>query len=221
MIADENELKDASLKDAKKKGLLKSIEGYKKGISSIEDKKKVIKDHKEIDTLLSDGKYIQLLNENKKEIEKLIEKRKNQEKIELIKKKIEKFKNDYYDETNKKWNKKCIDKVEFKSLIDGISNTIFNTYSTKFNEYFGKNMKEYMNNFNCIVPYSINVSNNIFESILGKDDNYKIYKKFNDIYYEIYSYKAPDVPRAQISLSVLPSASVILLTIYVIMILVE
>ena len=196
LIERENELSDRSLTDTKIKNLKKNIAEFKKGIESLESKIRIIPDYKRILSQLADERYIKLIIENEKEFEDLKAKKEIQEKLKVIKEKIEEFKSENYDETTNKWDKKCINKIELKNLIDSLSHTIFSKYSARFNEYFGKNMKEYMNDFNCIVPYNINESYNIFEPKLGKANNYTIYKKFNDMYYEIYSYKVPDVIEA-------------------------
>ena len=195
-LAAEREKKSLELEKGKEKEiktLVKKIEGCEKGILYQTIEKNKYPNHIKIDELLSDETFMDLLIKNMGQIKILIAGGDVLKKNELIKRDIERFITNHY--SNGKWNKKCVDGLELKNLLNSLlTNSYKDIYYVKFNEILETYIKEYMDTLKCIVPYNINGSNNIFEHMVEKDKDYKIYRQFNDKYYEIFSYKAPAAP---------------------------
>jgi hypothetical protein len=84
-----------------------------------------------------------------------------------------------------KWYNKCIDIIELKSILGSVGKYSYNEYVKKLNLYFKREIKKYDDDIKCIVPLT-NIPNNIFEHI--KDNNFKIYRMLDDVYYELYEY---------------------------------
>ena len=150
------------LSDVIKEDLTKQILDIE---SKIEEIKKRIKSPYNLELLTP---------ENKKNAELLLSNKSNIDK-----------KSEIAIQINKLLRKDCVEKIEIESLLNSIPDYSYKKYTKELNEYFEKTNDAYDNDIKCIVPFKNN-PNNIFELI--KDNNFKIYRMFNKVYYELYEH---------------------------------
>jgi len=165
---------------------------YKKLLNII-GKKYRIAEHGSIDELLkTDPNIMGILDKHRKEITFVSNLGKALDRLILDKQKIDKFKRKHDNSTN------CINKKELEEALNSLTKYNYDQHIVKLNNHFSNhtNLNTYIDKLHCIIPF-ITSETNIFNNIIKRENinnNFRVYRKFNDIYYQIYEHTFPHSP---------------------------